>query len=266
MPIVEHGSLHIDLSDTGRGPPVLLAHSSVAGNRQWRRLAEQLSDRYRVLAPNLLGYGQTTPWPAERPQTVADAAQVLLALCDGLDGPIRLVGHSWGAALALHAAHRLGDRVSHLLLYEPMLAGLLHSPPVHAAWAEAQALHADVRRLGGAGDWLALAARFTDYFNGDGAWAATPVERRQAIAAALPPNFHEWEAAVPAIAPSDFSGVRARVLLLQGGATRPVLAATAERLLGAFPHWAFERLPGWGHMGPLTHAEAFNRRVDTFLA
>lgn len=264
MPIVGRGALRIDVAESGRGPTVVLVHSSVAGNRQWRRLAEGLSRRYRVLAPNLLGYGETTAWSGERAQTLDDAVQVLLAVCAASDGPVRLVGHSWGGALALMAAHRLGERVSHLLLYEPMLAGLLREPP-HDAWSEACALYDDVVRLGGGGDWLALAARFTDYFNGDGAWQATPADRRQAIAAALPPNVHEWHAAMHAIAPQAFAGVRARVLLMQGGATRPVLRATAERLRDAFGAWHFEVLPDWGHMGPMTHAEAFNRRVEAFL-
>lgn len=263
MPIVDHGALRIDVAESGQGPTVVLVHSSVAGNRQWRRLAETLSPHLRVLAPNLLGYGQTSPAQASAP-TLDDATEVLLALCEGLDAPVRLVGHSWGGALALRAAHRLGPRVSRLALYEPMLAGLLRGHG-HAAWDEAQALYDDVQRLGSSGDWLALAARFTDYFNGDSAWAATPPERRQAVAAALPPNVLEWRAATSAITTADFAGVRAEVLLMQGGATREVLRATAALLREANPHWRFELLPGWGHMGPLTHVEAFNRLVADFL-
>jgi pimeloyl-ACP methyl ester carboxylesterase len=42
---------------------VVLVHGSVSGNRQWLTLTEALKDRYRVLAINLFGYGQTTRWP-----------------------------------------------------------------------------------------------------------------------------------------------------------------------------------------------------------
>ena len=70
MPVLTQGTLHIDHSDAGAGPPVVLIHSSVSGNRQWRSLVEALRDRHRVLAVNLFGYGETTPWPAPARQTL----------------------------------------------------------------------------------------------------------------------------------------------------------------------------------------------------
>ena len=50
MPVVSKGDLRIDYADDGSGRPVVLVHSSVSGNRQWRVLTEELRDRYRVLA------------------------------------------------------------------------------------------------------------------------------------------------------------------------------------------------------------------------
>ena len=63
MPVLSKGRLKIDYTDEGDGEPVVLVHSSVSGNRQWRALTEALKDRYRVLAINLFSYGETTPWP-----------------------------------------------------------------------------------------------------------------------------------------------------------------------------------------------------------
>src|SRR5687767_11993519 len=126
MPILYKGELSVDYLDDGAGPAVVLVHSSVSGNKQWRRLIEALRPSYRCFAPNLLGYGLTSPWQAGRKQTLADAAEVTLALCETIPGSIRLVGHSWGGAVALATANELGPRVSHLVLYEPMLVGLLH--------------------------------------------------------------------------------------------------------------------------------------------
>jgi len=130
MPSISRNGLVIDYLDEGAGPAVVLLHSSVSGNRQWRRLIGELAPDYRCLAPNLLGYGQTSPWSSDRKQTLDDATAVALAVCELIDGPLRLVGHSWGGALALSAAHRLGPRVTHLALYEPMLIGLLAGPIV----------------------------------------------------------------------------------------------------------------------------------------
>jgi pimeloyl-ACP methyl ester carboxylesterase len=266
MAMIERGSLRVDYIDEGSGSPVVLSHSSVSGNRQWKRLIERLRERYRVLAPNLFGYGQTTAWTVDGTQTLDDAAEVILAVCEQVDGPIRLVGHSWGGGVAVSAARKLGDRVSHLALYEPMLVSLLRDQHRTEAWAEAAALYADVKRLGGAGQWEALAQRFTDYFNGDGAWDATPADRQKAVAAQLLPNYFEWDAGRTTMTSADLSAISARTLLLRGTRTRLVLREIVDVLHAAFPHWQLLEVPGGGHMGPLTHADIVNPAIEEFLA
>jgi pimeloyl-ACP methyl ester carboxylesterase len=267
MPTLLRNGLCIDYADAGNGPPVLLVHSSVSGNRQWRKLITQLGGRFRVIAPNLRGYGGSTPWHGERAQTLADAAQLVLDLVDALqlDAPLRIVGHSFGGAVALWAAHVLGARVSHLVLYEPMLPGLLTAHGRFEVAKETAALYAEVKRLSAAGDWMALGARFTDYFNGDGAWHASTPERRQGVADLLPPNPHEWDACVEPLPADMFSGVRARGLLMRGRETRPALAAMAALLHQRFTHWRLIDVAGCGHMAPLTHADEINRRIGEFL-
>jgi pimeloyl-ACP methyl ester carboxylesterase len=267
MPTLNRAGLCIDYTEAGAGPPVVLLHSSVAGNRQWRKLTALLSARHRVIAPNLHGYGDTSCVDADGPHTLPAAAQVVLQLCDGLalDGPLRVVGHSWGGAVALWLARTLGPRVTHLALYEPMLPGLLAGHD-RAEAADTAAMHADVARLSAAGEWTALAQRFTDYFNGDGAWAASPPERQQAIANLLPPNPPEWDAAMVPVRAEVFAAISARTLLMCGGATRPALRAIATVLQQQFPHWALDVVPDCGHMAPLTHVDTINARLLRFLS
>ncbi len=267
MPTLLCDNLCIDYADVGVGPPVLLLHSSVSGNRQWRKLIASLSGRFRVIAPNLRGYGATTPWPAQRTQTLADAARVVTTLCDALalDAPLRIVGHSFGGAVALWSAHLLGDRVSHLALYEPMLPGLLRAAGRFEAAQETDLLYADVKHLSAHGEWMALAARFTDYFNGDGAWDASPLERRQQIAELLAPNPHEWDAVIEPLLASAFSGIRAQGLLMRGRKTRPALTEMSALLHRRFRHWRLVDIAGCGHMAPLTHADGVNRWIVDFV-
>ncbi len=266
MPILREGELSVDYLDDGAGPAVVLVHSSVSGNKQWKRLVEALRPAYRCVAPNLLGYGLTSPWPAGRKQTLAHAAEVTLALCKTISGPIRLVGHSWGGAVALETANKLGSRVSHLALYEPMLCGLLHSHGKAEAWSEALGIYAAVQKLGDAQDWEALAEIFTDYFNGDGSWAATPTERQRAIASQIPPNRHEWDAGSQSTTAQDFGGVTARTLILRGSRTRLVTREIADVLCQAFPDWRLQEIQDAGHMGPLTHNAIVNAEIQSFLA
>ena len=67
MPVLESGRQRIDYLDEGSGPAVLLIHSASSSYRQWLPLIDGLRAHYRVLAINLFGYGQTTPWPDDTP-------------------------------------------------------------------------------------------------------------------------------------------------------------------------------------------------------
>src|SRR5210317_1745740 len=116
MTVLSEGGWNIDYVEAGTGSPVILIHSSVSGNQQWRSLTEALMDRYRVLAINLFGYGDTTPWPENAVQTLADHADLVLALCSTSMGPVFIVGHSFGGSVALKAALRLAHKVAGLVL------------------------------------------------------------------------------------------------------------------------------------------------------
>ena len=190
MPVISSGNLEIDYSDDGHGPPVVLIHSSVSGNRQWRALTEALTDRYRVLAPNMYGYGGTTPWPAAAPQSLFAQAQIVLAVCEQLGEPVHLVGHSFGGTVALKAATLLGPRVGRMVLLEPNPIYLLEQEGRTAAYLEARDLRDYVKCFGALGEWDRVAERFADYWIGDGAWDAMPEKRRaafvEASAAQLP--------------------------------------------------------------------------------
>src|SRR5262249_21381273 len=111
--------------DEGKGPIVIAGHCSSASHKEWLPLIKELKSDWRVLAPDFIGYGQSQPWPATTPfSTEADVA-VLLAVAKKARGPLHLLGHSYGAALALEAARTLGSRVKSLTLIEPVSFHLL---------------------------------------------------------------------------------------------------------------------------------------------
>jgi len=266
VPVLSKGSLAIDHTDAGQGEPVILIHSSVSANRQWRALTETLQDRYRVLAINLYGYGETTPWPGTAPQSLHAQAQLVLALCEALDAPVHLVGHSFGGAVALKAATLLGPRVGSLVLLEPNPVHLLRVHGRTEAYLEARALRDHVKCYGSRGDWPRVAERFADYWLGDGAWSAMPEKRRAAFAEALPPNFHEWDAVMDEQASlEEWQALTARTLVVSDPLTRRPIRELVELFAQACPHWTFHAIHEGGHMAPLTRPERVNPVVRDFL-
>ena len=94
----------LDYIEKGQGETVLLLHSTAAGNKQWRKLIELLSSSYRILAPNLYGYGTTPSWSKPNRQTLADHVSLLEGIL--ADEPkINIVGHSFGGSVAMMAAN-----------------------------------------------------------------------------------------------------------------------------------------------------------------
>lgn len=123
--------LHATTYETGFGPgrllvggppaglPVLLLHGYAASADQWRRLMPHLLDRYRVYAPDLLGFAEA---PAPRgAYTAARWVGQMHRLMDALDLPRAvLVGHSLGGLVALTAARELEERAAGLVLIDSL--------------------------------------------------------------------------------------------------------------------------------------------------
>jgi pimeloyl-ACP methyl ester carboxylesterase len=266
MPVLAKGSLRIDHTDDGQGRPVILIHSSVSANRQWRALTEVLKDRYRVLAINLFGYGETTAWPDTSAQSLYAQAQLVLALCEELGAPIHLVGHSFGASVALKAASLLGPRVGSLVLLEPNPFYLLKQNGRVQAFLESRALRDHVKCFGSLGDWPKVAERFAEYWLGDGSWSAMPEKRRSAFADSLPPNFYEWDAVMDEeTTVEEWKALTARTLVVSDATTRLPIREIVDIFAKACPHWLFHTIPEGGHMAPLTRPELINPIVRRFL-
>src|SRR5262245_53923689 len=266
MPVLSKGRLKIDHTDDGQGQPVVLIHSSVSANRQWRSLTEALRDRYRVLAINLFGYGETTAWPGTSPQSLYAQARLVLVLCEVLGAPVHLVGHSFGGSVALKAAGLLGPGVASLILLEPNPFYLLKQTGRTEAYLEARNLRDHVKYFGSLGDWSTVAERFADYWLGDGSWSAMPEKRRAAFVDSLPPNFYEWDAVIDEeTTVEQWKALTARTLVVSDATTRRPIREIVAILAKACPHWVFHTIPEGGHMAPLTRPELINPIVRQFL-
>jgi pimeloyl-ACP methyl ester carboxylesterase len=266
MPVLSQGGLKVDHTDEGHGRPVILIHSSVSGKRQWRALTDALKDRYRVLALNLFGYGETTPWPATAPQTLYAQAQLVLTLCEALGSPIHLVGHSFGGSVALKAAMLLGPRAGNLILLEPNPFYLLKQSGRTQAFLESCSLRDHVKCFGALGDWPRVAERFADYWLGDGSWGTMPDSRRAAFAESLAPNFHEWDAVMnEETTLNEWSAVSARTLVVSAQGTRPPIREIVDIFAQGCAHWSFRFIAEGGHMAPLTRPDLINPIVREFL-
>ncbi|MFZ4813003.1 MAG: 2-succinyl-6-hydroxy-2,4-cyclohexadiene-1-carboxylate synthase [Phototrophicaceae bacterium] len=101
----------------GEGVPLVLLHGFTGSSASWSDVAESLSQRYRVIAPDLLGHGQTeSPEDATRYSiglAAQDLGDLLTLICDE---PVLLLGYSMGGRLALYFALYFPQQVRALIL------------------------------------------------------------------------------------------------------------------------------------------------------
>jgi pimeloyl-ACP methyl ester carboxylesterase len=254
--------MEIDVVAEGNGPLVVLVHSSMAGARQWSRLTGELTGRFATRAVNLFGYGKTPAWSAARPPSLDDFAAAVVAATPKV-GKVSLVGHSFGGAVAMQAARRLGDRVDRLVLIEPSLFYLLTLHGRTDAYAEI----AGVSERMAHPDPAIAAEHFIDYWSGPGAWAATSEERKAVFTRGVSVVAHEWRAVLDGDTPRETwaTALPHETLLLCSQAPRRPSREIIELLSAAQPDWRVARLADGSHMAPLTHPQLVNPVVREFL-
>lgn len=249
--------------EAGAGPGVVCLHSNASSSNQWRTLLDELAPQFHVLAPDGHGAGKGPPWPRDRMLRLSDEAAALEPVFARAGDPFCLVGHSYGAAVALVAALEQRPRVRALALYEPTLFAVVEAADeiagIHAAVAQSVAALAR-------GDGDDAARAFIDFWMGDGAWARTPDARKAPIVASCA-NVQGWaDALLREPTPlAAFAALDMPVLLMVGERSPRASLAVAQRFAATLPNATVQRFPGLGHMGPVTDPAPVNAAIRAFL-
>jgi pimeloyl-ACP methyl ester carboxylesterase len=116
----------------GSGPPVVLIHGMVNSSHHWREVALRLSDRYTVIAPDLIGHGESAT-PRGDYSLGAHAAVIRDLLTAIGVGGATIVGHSLGGGVAMQFFWQFPQRVERLVLVSSGGLGREVSPLLRSA-------------------------------------------------------------------------------------------------------------------------------------
>ncbi|EHN13037.1 2-hydroxy-6-oxo-6-phenylhexa-24-dienoate hydrolase [Patulibacter medicamentivorans] len=136
MPLSERtvsaGGEQIFVAEAGRGAPVVLLHGGgpgASGLSNYSRNVDALAERFRVIVPDLPGYGRSTKG-VDRSDPFGHLADAIRDLLDALGiEQASLVGNSYGGACALRLALDTPERVSKLVLMGPGGVGTTRALP-----------------------------------------------------------------------------------------------------------------------------------------
>ncbi|MBT4932755.1 MAG: alpha/beta hydrolase [Rhodospirillaceae bacterium] len=253
--------------DEGSGKTIVLLHSSTGSHRQWKAATTDWSDQYRIIAPDLLGYGDTEPWPGPRPHTLANEVEIVAAVINRTDDPVHLVGHSYGGAIALQTAMKLGSRIASLSLIEPTAFYLLaqEDDTEHEPMTELTEIVGVVRDIGKSvvtGFPMAAAQRFVEYWCGEEAWSNLSPDRKWRTSNQMHKVHQDFHALLceksPLIALAE---IKTPTLILCGtDSPRPTRRLT-RIIAEAIPGSRHSTIPHAGHMLPITHAAKVNALI-----
>lgn len=231
--------------------PALALHCMMGNGRYWGPIAEALEGRIDLRAFDLPGHGRSAPWmPAPGDPDIHTAVTRFAA---GLiDRPLDLIGHSFGATVALRIAVAAPEAIRSLTLIEPVL------------FAAAPAAAATDARLSETMDALLAEGRLDEAARAFlSVWGGLPFDRQPPAARAQMAGQVRLVAETNDILMADradilraggLERIEAPVLLISGGDSPPVIGAIAEALAARLPDVGRATVPGAGHMLPITHA------------
>ena len=230
-------------------------HCSLASGKSWAGFADAFRDEIAATAIDFPFHGRSRALgPDEKMHDVSTAAVRSLIKAD--EGPVDLVGHSFGGTVALRLAAESPELVRSLVLFEPVLFSVLRDVDPDF-FAEEEAEDQGFLSRFEAGDTYGAAGCFLQRWGAPGEWDRMPEAQRRVMAERMSvvyrtnPVLHQNT--IPALQPDVLSKIAAPVMLVDGAESSPVISAINSYLGGILARSERHTVVGASHMVPLTH-------------
>ena len=281
-------TLNVALAGDPDGPPVILLHGFPESHRTWRGVAPLLKNRFRLIMPDLRGFGgsdRLQEVDAYRSSVVVDD---IFALADALSiESFALVGHDWGGAVAWAAAIRDNPRLTRLAIINSPHPVIFQTSLIEDSDQRSASQYITAFRAAGFEkmvEAMGFETFFAKTFGGHVDLALVPeAEKRRYIddwsqPGALTAMLNWYRASRLVIPPplvtlpvpdwvlGVFPKVRAPTLVIWGMRDKALLPVQLEGLDGLVDDLVIVRLPDAGHFAPWEAPEPVAQALGAFLA
>jgi pimeloyl-ACP methyl ester carboxylesterase len=239
----------------GSGPPLVLIHGGFSDHQtNWEYVKPLFEKQFTVYAIARRGRGKTA---TTQGHSLVDESFDVVALIDAINEPVFLLGHSYGAQLALAAAAKIPERVRKLVLYE--------APWPHTLGKDAMA---GLEKLAETGHWEEFVIKFfhecllipleeLDELQTTAFWRPILADAQSSLGDMKALNQYDFNV-------ENFHALPMPVLLQIGTASFRNLYIT-DALATVLPDVRIEALPGQAHEGMTTAPRMYAEAVSRFL-
>ncbi|WGW04806.1 alpha/beta fold hydrolase [Tropicibacter oceani] len=237
----------------GTGPMAALAlHCGLGTSGMWKGVAGSLDDSVTLTAPDFPGHGRSAPF--------RDQGDVHDQACDAVRGlfepGMHLIGHSFGATVALRLALEHPGRAASVSLIEPVFFAAARGRDGFDAHRAREEAFFGVYQ---GGDMMQAAQVFHDIWGGGIPWDRFPsavqkdMARGMPFVAATEPSL--WADLHGLLAKGGLEALRCPVTLIRGAQTVPMIALVHGGLMDRLPNAREMVIDGAGHMLSVTHPD-----------
>lgn len=263
MPLAERAGFPTFWTTCGTGRrAALMIHCSLAHSGAWAGLARCLDQHATMTAFDMPGHGRSAPWDGrDEYQKVSTA---IAETFTEATTPVDLIGHSFGATVALRLARDHPERVRTLTLIEPVLfaVALRDEPAITDRYMADMAPFAEAIE---AGDLRGAARAFTALWGDGRPWESLAEAQREMLAA----QIHLIPAGAPALHDDPgrlleagaLDGVAMPSLLIEGAQSHWIVPLINAGLARRLPDARRAVIAEAGHMAPITHPRQVAREI-----
>jgi pimeloyl-ACP methyl ester carboxylesterase len=250
--------------EAGKGDPVVLIHGSgpgVTSYANWRLVLPALAENFRVVAPDMVGFGFSER-PANIEYGVQTWADQVIGLMDTLELPkAHLVGNSFGGAIALRIAAQHPDRVGKLVLMGSMGVPFPITEGLERVWGYEPSFE-NMRRV------LDVFAYSRELVNDELAEVryrgSIQPGFQESFAAMFPAPRQRWVEAM-CTPEDDIRRLPHRTLIVHGREDQVIPVQTSLRLMELIDNADLSVFSHCGHWSMIERTADFNRTVSEFF-
>jgi pimeloyl-ACP methyl ester carboxylesterase len=248
--------LHVERRGPGR--PVVLVHGTLGNWTDWSKVLDRLSDRFLVAAYDRRGRGRSADGAS---YAIAREVDDAVAVITSVGAPVHLVGHSFGAIVALLVAARHPGLIDKLVVYEP---------PIGSSGSDGNAF---LRELDAAVNEGALDDAVVVFLRATGATESEVADTRSngsawaAMREAIGTVGREVRAAaeVLPLGPEEVGQISMPTLVLLGAEQDAATYAGVEDLARQLANGELRHVPG-RHLALIREPDAFVATINEFFA